>query len=361
MYYISISIDDNFVNALIVLDDKYISSSEISLSQNPNNDEFEEIFKQLDLFFTTHILIQSETKFIFVVNYPIAEKDSFFHDIYLYIGNLGYYEPYFKEMDNLVIYPNNVIVAEYPINIYEDCTPFFINEHILNTYCKFWLGNNYHKKYNLLIASYIASNKNLYYYLTSTGEVHSSHDIVTFLRHEMKISYVHASTELYGIELLPETCVTDIVDIPLEYALSKKEFEIELNDNFYKKVDVLKFCLLNICKQRKIKLYTCSFVDFNDMCKIIEQYESKFKKDKKNFISKYDRKLINSILNSVDSIEEKAASLIQVINVAREEKKDVSSFLMNLSTSAIFGVIPESKPVYEPIQNIDILIHSYNK
>lgn len=129
-------------------------------------------------------------------------------------------------------------------------------------YTQFLLGSSFSSKRVAIVATLIARNRDLFYFLTSRGVVHSSQDILHFMRECAQNSYYRMSSVSSGDEIFtlvrrPVTKLSDLERIPLEYAVAVKANGI-LGQN-----DALKFALLTVCKQWGIRLNCSSTRDKN--------------------------------------------------------------------------------------------------
>jgi hypothetical protein len=129
-----------------------------------------------------------------------------------------------------------------------------LQPQISKYYANFLLEDCHSVECAAVAATLIAKNRELYYYFTSNGLVHSSQDIVSFMRESIPGSIVFdtPSQDFYVISKTPETKIDKIDKIATKYAVAFKRH------NKLGKRDALKFALLNVCKLWKIKLYCAS-------------------------------------------------------------------------------------------------------
>ena len=130
----------------------------------------------------------------------------------------------------------------------------YLKHGIARAYSVFLFGENTLSS-SAISLFLISKNKGVYLYFTSIGRVHSSGDILFFIKNQLRESrVVTPSGDVYSIELTPSTSMSNIDDIPLEYALAMKKYEY-LQEN-----DRLKMALLEICRSWKLQL-SCSNLD----------------------------------------------------------------------------------------------------
>ena len=129
----------------------------------------------------------------------------------------------------------------------------FLPSNVPMTYAQFLLGSPLSSKRAAIVATLIARNKDLFHFLTSKGVVHSSQDILRFMREcaqnsQYRMSFVSSGDEIFILVRRPSTKLSDLERIPLEYAVAAKANGI-LGQN-----DALKFALLTVCKLWGIRL-----------------------------------------------------------------------------------------------------------
>jgi hypothetical protein len=237
-----------------------------------------------------------------LVEFPLLfEKESVYTKIVRFLGDEGYCWfrlniNHQKEKDLFSFLPYHQLSGNNKL----DFKLFWVEEvnelmhlqpQISKYYAKFLLEDCPSVECATVAATLIAKNKELYYYFSSNGLVHSSQDVVSFMRETIPGSIVFDTQwqDFYVISKTTETKLDEIEKIATKYAVAFKR-----HNNLGKR-DALKFALLNVCKLWKIKLDCTS------------QREDDVNKLKQNFVSKgfnlNPRFLNNSSCDSVYDLE----------------------------------------------------------
>ncbi|MEI6445834.1 MAG: hypothetical protein WCO29_22565 [Nostocales cyanobacterium ELA583] len=139
----------------------------------------------------------------------------------------------------------------------------YIDPGLSEAYARFLYGNQPNRDYLVQALVKIALNPNLFIYLRSEGVVQSSQDIVEAILCSQKPGgtknfSVYSATERYGLTILDTTRRDKLDKIPIKYALNVQSCK-DLGEN-----NAIKFALLHICKEWKIKLSCFSLRVFDD-------------------------------------------------------------------------------------------------
>jgi hypothetical protein len=125
--------------------------------------------------------------------------------------------------------------------------------HIAKSYAQFLTGRACSIEECAVVAALIAKERDVFYFLTSRGIVHSSQDILQFMRecvknNQYRWASVASGEEIYTLERIAATRFDNLDTIPLEYALAATKHA------FLRENDALKFALLAVCNLWSIRL-----------------------------------------------------------------------------------------------------------
>jgi hypothetical protein len=183
------------------------------------------------------------------IPYAILPIDSAVLKVIAGLALMGYIALEFipnEEMTRVVLFP---LLTNSDMEQFSPIVPKYLRNGICKAYGELLFDECSRPEDIAIVGALIARNPGAYHYWSSIGQVQSSQDVLFYLRTgQVQPTSVISAEEKYTIEVTDATVRDEIEDLPLEYALTEREYA-HLGPN-----DTIKAALIRICKRWHIVL-----------------------------------------------------------------------------------------------------------